>query len=504
MKKSFYLLILALATAMFFFACGKDTPGGSDDIAVTGITLDTHAQSLVVGEEFSLTATVEPAEATDKKVAWEYDKTVVSVVADPENPFRMIVTALKEGSTTIEVSTVAVGADGQPFTDRCEVTVSEVVIPLTGISLTPNNATIRPGETASFEIAFEPENATDKRFRFEVPKGTAKDEEGVEYQYDVATAAISADNANVIEVTGVAAGVTALRVIAEAKDANGNDITAACSITVPRLVTGLELVPASATIKAYENLTLGVIFTPLDPTTRELAWESSDPAVASVANGIVAGVAAGGPVTITATTTDGSDIKATCTIYVEAADVEHPFGVIGFKSSQTWTGGGLVWSDYVTGSRCEKGTLSTADANGDCMQSVGADNTEYYQLFSFTGVTKYRTVLCANGWRTPTVADYQALDLELYPRSLPMGWQNHSNGSAEYVAKWGMVYGGYHNGTAVMGQDAEIRIWTGEIPTTNQLKYFRAQKADKTTVEASATARSTAFGMPLRCVKDAE
>ena len=85
------------------------------EIPVTGVTLDKDALSLDTGDNktATLTATVNPNEANNKAITWESsDKTVATV----ENG---VVTAIKNGTTTITVKTV----EGN-FTDVCVVIVT--------------------------------------------------------------------------------------------------------------------------------------------------------------------------------------------------------------------------------------------------------------------------------------------------------------------------------------------------------------------------------------------
>lgn len=82
-------------------------------IAVTGVTLDQTTLTLQEGESAQLTATVEPANADIKAVAWDSDnKDSVTVTADGK------VTAVKEGKANITVTT----QDGNK-TAVCVVTV---------------------------------------------------------------------------------------------------------------------------------------------------------------------------------------------------------------------------------------------------------------------------------------------------------------------------------------------------------------------------------------------
>lgn len=85
-------------------------------VAVTGVTLDQEAVTLNIGDTAPLTATVEPADATDKTVAWTSDNTAAVTV--DENG---VVTAVAPGTANVTATT----ADGG-FTAVCAVTVNAV------------------------------------------------------------------------------------------------------------------------------------------------------------------------------------------------------------------------------------------------------------------------------------------------------------------------------------------------------------------------------------------
>ena len=74
--------------------------GGSDPIAVSGVSLDESEISLEVGETHALTATVAPANATNKSVTWTSNNANVATVSNEG-----LVTAVSTGNATITVTT---------------------------------------------------------------------------------------------------------------------------------------------------------------------------------------------------------------------------------------------------------------------------------------------------------------------------------------------------------------------------------------------------------------
>lgn len=90
--------------------------GGGDPVRVTGVALSRPALSLEVGGGESLTATVTPTDATDRRLAWSSSDEGVATVSSGGK-----VTALSVGTARVTVHTLNGGC-----TASCEVTVSEV------------------------------------------------------------------------------------------------------------------------------------------------------------------------------------------------------------------------------------------------------------------------------------------------------------------------------------------------------------------------------------------
>ena len=114
-------------------------------VSVTGVTLDKDTSTIEVDDTDTLTATVAPANATNKSVTWSTSDDSVATVDNG------VVTGVAAGSATITVTTV----DGS-FTDTCAVTVKEpsgIVLdatkvtsfPYQGITLSTSNGVLDNG-----------------------------------------------------------------------------------------------------------------------------------------------------------------------------------------------------------------------------------------------------------------------------------------------------------------------------------------------------------------------
>lgn len=80
--------------------------------------------------------------------------------------------------------------------------------------------------------------------------------------------------------------------------------------------SGVALDKKVAKVNVGKKVTVKATVTPVNADNKTLAWTSSNTKIATVSNGVVKGVKAG-RVIITAKTTDGSNISATCTVTVK-------------------------------------------------------------------------------------------------------------------------------------------------------------------------------------------
>ena len=124
----------------------------TQNIPVTGITVNPHSLGLTTGETGQLTATVIPSNATNQNVTWSSDHNEIASVDN-----NGLVTAIGAGTATIKATTVDGG-----FKDSCMVTVSPLIIPVTGVTVSPHALTIYVGQTGQVTATVVPANATNK------------------------------------------------------------------------------------------------------------------------------------------------------------------------------------------------------------------------------------------------------------------------------------------------------------------------------------------------------
>ena len=148
MKKVVSLAVMLLFALM---SCKKEP----DKVAVTGISLSPESVELAHGASTTLSATLTPADASNKKVVWSSDNTAVATVSGG------VVKAVALGSATI----TAKSADGG-FTATCAVTV--VKIPVEAVSLSPASLALTVGDKVVVTATVTPSDATDKTLSWAV------------------------------------------------------------------------------------------------------------------------------------------------------------------------------------------------------------------------------------------------------------------------------------------------------------------------------------------------
>lgn len=120
-------------------------------IIPTKVTLDQTNLALTAGQSYTLTATVFPAGAEDKTVAWSSSKTEVATVDSNGK-----ITAIAAGSTDI----IARTANGKEAV--CKVTVNAADVQADSVSLNVSSLKMETGDTSRLTATVLPANTTDK------------------------------------------------------------------------------------------------------------------------------------------------------------------------------------------------------------------------------------------------------------------------------------------------------------------------------------------------------
>jgi uncharacterized protein YjdB len=234
----------------------------SSATAVTGVTLDRATASLNTGATLQLTATVLPANATNKMVTWTSgDEAIASVDASG------IVTGRAQGTTSITVTTVS-----GSHTASCSVTVTASTVPVTGVALNRSTAEVTAGSSLQLTAAVAPANATNKTVT-----------------WTSSNPAVASVNAAGL-VTALIANGTAV-IIATTVDGG---FAATCTVTTKAgggtVVNPFELTQKSLSLYPGQTVVLSLTA----PQHFSVTWSSVSPSVASVSSaGLVTSLAAG-------------------------------------------------------------------------------------------------------------------------------------------------------------------------------------------------------------------
>ena len=256
---------------------------------VTKITVSASEPAVIVGGQTTVTAAVEPENATVKNVTWSSgDESILTI--DEKGT----VTGLKRGTGRI----IATADDGSSI--RANYSLKVVQNP-ESVTLSAEEMTIDVSKTAICKATVEPTNTDNKKVTW-----TSSDE-------SVATVDKNG------KITGKTVGDCTVTCTSEAVES----VTASMKVHIQQPVRKLSFRDKTAYAYVDEGTQLVWKIEPADATNQVLEFKSAKESVATVdENGVVTGVASG-KAKITATTTDGS--KRSATIMVEVG--KHVTGV---------------------------------------------------------------------------------------------------------------------------------------------------------------------------------
>ena len=248
------------------------------------ITLDKTEISLEATETATLVATVLPELTTNKSVVWTSSNEAVATV-DANG----VVTAIALGEAVITATTT----DGTNLSATCKVTVVPTLAET--ITLDKTEISLEATETATLVATVLPELTTDKSVKW-----------------------LSSNEAvAVVDENGVVTAVAVGEATITATTVDDSNLSATCKvIVIPTLAVSIELDQTEASVEEKSDLQLTATILPEHATNKEVAWSSSDKWVATVDNTGLVTIHSAGEVIITATTTDGTNLSATCRINV--------------------------------------------------------------------------------------------------------------------------------------------------------------------------------------------
>lgn len=256
----------------------------SGNVSVYHLTVSPNDATLNVGETTKATATVYPANATNKGVKWTSLNSQIATVDQNGN-----IKAIAPGSTSI----LAESKENYQYQDWVRITVNELPS-VSSIELSETEKTLNIGDEFTLSAYVLPDNAANK---------------SVIWASDNSTVA-TVDNGHIIAVGSGNCTITCTA-------ADGSGVSATCAVTVnePQKVETIELSDSEMTLNIGDSFTLTATVAPDDAYNTNVVWASDDETVATVDNGVVTAIAPGSCI-ITCTAADGCGATASCAITV--------------------------------------------------------------------------------------------------------------------------------------------------------------------------------------------
>ena len=345
-------------------------------IPVTGITVTGTGGATTITTDngtLQLTATVTPADATNKTVTWS----VVNGTGQATINSTGLVTAVSNGTVTAR----ATANDGSGVVGSLVITISNQVIPVTGITVTGagGSTTITTDNgTLQLTATVTPADATNKTVTWSVVNGTGQ-----------AT----------INSTGLVTAVSNGTVTARATANDGSGVVGSLVITISSQVipvTGITVTGAGgATTITTDNgtLQLTATVTPADATNKTVTWSMVNGTGQATINttGLVTAVA-NGTVTARATANDGSGVVGSLVITI-SGQVIPVTGITvtgaGGATTITTDNGTLQLTATVTPSDATNKTVTWSIVNGTGQATINTDRTcnSSLQWYSYARAT---------------------------------------------------------------------------------------------------------------------
>ena len=251
---------------------------------VQAISLNATQKNLIIGDSFTLTATLSPENATNRNVIW---KLVSGDAISLSN------TGVIQAKNVGEALVRAEAADGSGITAECKIVVKPRLVQAIALNATQKNLII--GDSFTLTATLSPENATNRNVVWKLVSGDA----------------ISLSNTGVIQAKKVGEAL----VRAEAADDSG--ITAECKVVVkPRLMQAISLKLEKDTVAVGEHFTVTADVLPKNATNSTLQWTVSDPLLLKHLGAGSFEALKTGSATITAQARDGSKQEASCRIEI--------------------------------------------------------------------------------------------------------------------------------------------------------------------------------------------
>jgi uncharacterized protein YjdB len=288
MKKIFQITVYAVLTVVVaLFSCRED----DGNIPITKVDLNKTTLSIAIDASERLYVTVYPEDATDKRVRWYSENPSIATVDQ-----NGLVKGVSVGVTVIRLTNTSNKTFLRPESS-CAVSVHEVPVPVTGVSLGKTATTISVNGVEELNYVITPVGATNRNVTW-VSNNTE---------------VVTVDGNG--KITGIATGKATVTVTTE-----DGEFRSSCVVTVqnePVAVTGVSLGKTSTTISVNGSEDLAYVVIPSNATNKNVTWSSNNTSAVTVdGNGRVTGIAEG-TATVSVTSDDGQ-FSASCAVTVQA------------------------------------------------------------------------------------------------------------------------------------------------------------------------------------------
>ena len=486
------------------------TQKASPFVPVTAVKLSASSLALTEGDVARLTATVEPADATDKTVVWSSDSPEIAEVDQEGN-----VTAKSAGEAVI----TAVSGD---VSGTCTVVVSKRIIPVTSVAVIPEYVELTEGDSKALMVKIQPSDATDK------------------------TVVWSSDAPEIVEVSD-GGRITAMSEGTAVITATSGDVSGTCTVVVSKPyipVSSVKINLSSLELTQGEVVSLTVTVEPANATDKTVVWRSDDSDVASVdQEGNVTAVSQGN----TVITAECGDMSATCVVtvfpaelhYVDEYGIDHGPGIL----ISTYSYGDIVWApvncgyhatDYKYGKLYQWGrkygqgydgsdAIAPVIAEGGVTLAEGQDPDNANTYFKGAGndwlgesddklwnsgtedaPVKTENDPCPDGWRVPTYNELKSI------QSRKSSWTTNDEGQNGYwftdsndpsqtffMPAAGLISGASWKAGKPDDRGSDGYYWSSK-PYNNGAANM--QSISKYSVSGSSSYRC--YGYSVRCVKE--
>ena len=334
------------------------------------------------------------------------------------------------------------------------ITTLLTAVRVTGITLSSTSLSLAVAQTAQLTATVAPSNATNKTVSWS-----------------------SSNSAVAAVVNGLVTAAGAGSVIITASSTDGSTVNATTSVTVsaaPIRITGLILNSTIVSLAPTQTSQLSVTFAPVNATNKTLSWSSSNSAVATVVNGLVTALSLG-TATITASSTDGSNVSVVATVTVQPAIIPvtgitlnsstatlHPTNTIALLAAivpSNATNQTVTWSSNSSNATVNSSGLVTAVAVGTATIRASIGGVSANCVISITVPTSSVTVSPSSfSMSTGTTKTLTATVLPSNAANKAVTWSS-ANPSIASIAS-GIVTAGSQTGSTVLTVRTVDGGWT--------------------------------------------